>query len=169
MSELMHAEPPAINTVERVTDLATIPDADLQALGEAFVREAQYPGSFKVGVFKRNWDMLLSRNMGAMWIVRKGAAIAGALGAVVHPDINDGDLVAQEAYWFIAPEYRGGMTGIRLLNEFEAWAAANGVKRILFAHLLASMPEKLKGLYERRGYTAVETWYIKSLTIKEKT
>lgn len=148
--------------IERITDLSTLPDAELQALGEAFVKEAKYPGTFKVEVFRKNWEMIFGQKMGAMWVVRNGS-IVGALGAIIHPDINDGELVAQEAFWFVAPEHRGGTAGIKLLAEFEAWAEMRGAARILSAHLMTSMPEKVAKVFERRGYYAGETAYIKVL------
>lgn len=149
--------------IERVTEIATVPDDELKALGEAFVAEAKYPGSFKVDVFKRNWSMILGKQMGAMWVIRGDYKIVGALGAILHPDINDDQLVAQEAFWFVAPEHRGGTTGIRLLNEFELWAVMHAAKRILTAHLHTSMPDKVAKIFERRGYQAAETCYIKPL------
>jgi len=148
--------------IERVTDINAVPEDDLKALGEGFVREARVPGGFKVDVFKRNWSMILGRNMGAMWIIRNGK-IQGALGAIMHPDINDDQPVAQETFWFVAPEYRGGTMGIRLLNEFETWAAFHGAKRIISAHLTTSMPEKVARVFQRRGYYPAETVHIKVL------
>lgn len=145
----------------RITDIASVPDDELKALGEAFVSEAKYPGSFKVDVFKRNWAMILGNQMGALWVIREADKILGALGAILHPDINDGEPVAQETFWFVSPEHRGGTTGIRLLNEFETWAAMHGAKRIMVEHLWACMPAKVAKIFERRGYNGVATVHMK--------
>ena len=146
----------------QITDVAAVPDNELQELGEAFVREAKFPGGFKVDTFKRNWSMILGRQMGALWIIKDKQTV-GALGAILHPDINDDILVAQETFWFVAPEHRGGTAGIRLLNEFETWAAFRGAKRILVEHLWASMPAKVAKIFERRGYNGVATVHMKVL------
>lgn len=132
-------------------------------LGEAFFNQCGLPGTFKYSAWFHNWRSLMQNNLGTMWVLRIKGEIAGALGGMLVPDINDGELVATEAFWFVLPQYRNSLWSIRLLTNFENWAKGIGAKRIVMVHLLSSMPEKLKHFYEKRGYQAVEITYAKSL------
>lgn len=133
----------------------------LAKLGPQFFVEGRLPGKFVAAVFVRNWQMILDQGRGAIWTARDaGGEICGALGALVAPDLNDGELVAQEAFWFVAESARGSV-GVLLFAAWERWAKALGVKRAIMIHLLSSMPQKLQRFYHRRGYRPVEVHYVK--------
>lgn len=67
--------------------------------------------------------------------------------------------VAKETVWFIAPEARG-RGAIRMLDAYEAWARAQGCDLVGMASLASN---DVSRLYERRGYRAVETHFLKTL------
>ena len=105
------------------------------------------------------WMNLLSVGVGRVLGLWKGGLIVGGIGILITPALEDGTLVAQEAFWFVTGESRGG--GMKLFIKGEEMARAAGVKRMHMIHLTNSMPDKLKKLYERRGYSKVETTYMK--------
>lgn len=132
-------------------------------IGESFFSECGLPGTFKYVAWFHNWRAIMQHNLGTIWVLRIQGKIVGALGAMLVPDINDGELVATETFWYVLPQYRNSLWSVRLLTNFEHWAVEIGAKRIVMVHLLSHMPEKLKRFYEKRGYQSVEITYAKTL------
>lgn len=85
----------------------------------------------------------------------------GMLGFLQYPDINDGETVITETFWYVLPQHRGD--GLKLLRKFEDVAKERGAKRVIMGHLKALMPEALSHLYTRLGYKELETTYIKDV------
>lgn len=129
--------------------------------GKQFFDEGKLPGGFVPEIFSRNWKNLIERNIGTIIGSFDGDTITGALGAVLAPDLNNGQTIATECFWFVIDRHRGH--GIALLKEFERWAAFRKAKRVAMIHLHALQPERLSELYQRMGYKAVETNYLKDL------
>lgn len=148
-------------SIERITDLRQVPDESLQWLGESFYGEGKLPGKFVLENFKASWGKLIAADIGALWVLQREGALVGAIGGVIYPDINDGQPVAMETFWYVAEAHRGGMGGIRLMRDFELWAGMKGAKRIIMAYIFSSMPESVKHFYERDGYRPMEMWYVK--------
>ncbi len=136
---------------------------EIKILGPSFFSECGLPGSFKFEAFIHNWTLFLQTNIGAMWTMAKGEKVVGLLGGILAPDMNDGELMAMETFWYVHPDHRNSIESVRLLMTFEIWAREMGAKRVMMAHLLSSMPEKLAAYYERRGYRPLEINYIKEL------
>lgn len=131
-------------------------------LGPKFWSESNLPGDFKPDVFVENWKKIIARDQGCILFNQddKGE-INGAIGLLVYQDINDGELVMQEAFWFVSPESRG--FGIRLLKKAEEIAKMINVKRFVMTHLLNNYADQLSRLYPRMGFKALEINYIKHL------
>lgn len=149
--------------ITEIVDIGAEPEDTIQFLGNRFVEEGKLPGSFRPEFFRKTWGLIFKMGMGAIWKLEIDGKLAGGFGGMIHPDMNDGELVAQEAFWYVIKEHRGGMQGVRLKHAFEDWAAMKGAKRILMTHLKCSMPEKLKAFYERQGYREMETTYVKDI------
>lgn len=78
----------------------------------------------------------------------------------IHP--FTGQLIAEEIAMWVEPEHRGGSIGPRLLTQAVRWARDRQAEMIR-----ASAPfgkEKLTRLYEHRGFSPVDTTYVKQLT-----
>jgi GNAT superfamily N-acetyltransferase len=135
----------------------------LAALGASFHVEGALPGRFVPGVWLQNWTRLLAAGSGRIWHLAEtpDSRPVGFFGALLYNDINDGALVATEAFWYVLPEARGA--GLNLLHAFESWAAEAGAARVMMVHLTKLQPERLGALYQRRGYTPTETHYCKQL------
>lgn len=147
---------PVLDTVTNEQELN-----EVVRLGEQFHREAKLPGEFSFDAAKATWDKFLAAGFGVIFTLREGDEVIGALGGILFPDPNSGELWATELFWYVKPEFRG--SGLKLLAEFEAWAKHRGAKRITMVHLINSMPEKLHRIYTMRGYSPVEVHYIKEL------
>jgi hypothetical protein len=149
-----------------ITRILTIDEnlrKQLDEIGEEFYQEARIPGKFNVETFLNNWQAIIRLGFGALWKFEDEGRIFGMLGGLISPDLCDGTVTANEAFWFVRKQNRGSLGGIRLLDTFERWATEVGARRIIMTHLHKSMPEKLKALFERRGYEELETNYMKLL------
>lgn len=67
--------------------------------------------------------------------------------------------IAKETVWFVTPEARG-RGAIMMLDAYEEWARSVGCVSAGMASLATN---DVSSLYERRGYSAVETHFMKSL------
>jgi|DEB3_MinimDraft_2_1074329.scaffolds.fasta_scaffold05128_3 GNAT superfamily N-acetyltransferase len=131
-------------------------------LGPKFWSESNLPGGFKPDVFVENWKKIIARDQGCIIFNQdEKGGINGAIGLLVYQDINDGELVMQEAFWFVSPESRG--FGLRLLKKAEEIAKMINVKRFVMTHLLNGYADQLSRLYPRMGFKALEINYIKHL------
>lgn len=114
--------------------------------------------SLNVDLWLKNWTSFIEIGTGVIFVLESGK---GMLGGAKYPDINSGELVAVEFFWYVDPQHRG--EGLSLLNAFETWAKTSRCKKVMMVHLVNSMPERLSALYRRRGYSAVETHYCKEI------
>lgn len=130
-------------------------------LGELFYREGALPGNLVPSIFMGNWKTLIESGTGRILGAWRGAEFLGALGVLVYPDINDGEIVAQEAFWYVHPNHRG--IGMKLLDQSIEDLRREGVKRMTMVHLESLMPDRLKSLYERLGFRPVESHYAGDL------
>jgi GNAT superfamily N-acetyltransferase len=144
-----------------IKDLHVLKENILMA--QSFFNECGLPGTFKIEAFLHNWSMLLEKNFGIIFALQKDEKVVGMLGGILSPDINSGELTATEAFWYVMPENRKTPESLKLLLVFEKWAIEIGAKKIIMAHLLSSMPERLGTFYERRGYKPVEIQYVKQV------
>lgn len=81
-------------------------------------------------------------------------------GVVTRSVLNGGDMF-QEVIWYINKEYRN--KGVNLLKETEKILKERGIISIIMVALENSMSQRLKTFYERLGFKAMETHYIRSL------
>lgn len=107
------------------------------------------------------WKALIDSNNGQILCLFKDDEIIGAIGFIFSPSLEDGVLTCTEAFWYVDENNRG--KGLSLLLHLQKIAKARGAKRLLMVHLNHSMPEKLKSVYERLGFSAIETIYMKQL------
>jgi GNAT superfamily N-acetyltransferase len=84
--------------------------------------------------------------------------ILGFLGLVVLEHPLSGDRYAEEVAWWVEPAYRSGTLGPKLLREAEAWCRRAGC---VFLKMAAPAGTTVGLFYERQGYAAVETAFLK--------
>lgn len=139
-------------------------ESDIESIamiGKSFYGEGSLPGRFNADVFANSWHSFIDSGSGVIFHLSLYGEIVGAIGGLIYPDPNDGDLVASEFFWYVEKGHRGH--GLELLYKFEDWAKSSGAKRIIMVHLSSLMPEAIKKIYQRNGYSELETSYIKSL------
>lgn len=92
--------------------------------------------------------------------------IAGSIAGILHPwMLCQEQLMATELWWWVAPEYRGSVAGMKLLKEFIEWARTEGGTHV-FMIAIGNTPEEamVKKIYEKRGFQFLETHYILEVT-----
>jgi GNAT superfamily N-acetyltransferase len=136
----------------------------LEKHGDGFFAEAKIPGKFNVEHWINQWTSLIRSKVGFMWLLMRDSRPVGGIGVIVSPDICDGNLVMQEAFWYVAPDHRGGTAGVRLLRAIEEFATVAGVSRIMMGRIHAADPSmRVHSLLGVFGYKPVETFYLKVL------
>ncbi len=150
----------------KVTDVRELYEV-VEAFGKYFYEEKLLPGKFDASHFISSWENYFKVGIGTMWVLRgnfgSSPGIHGGLGALLYPDHYSGDVIASEAFWFVAKEHRGGTEGVRLIITLENWAREVGATRVMMAHIAGVTSEKLETFYGKRGYKKSEVLYVKEL------
>lgn len=113
-------------------------------------------------VFARNWRTYVEMDVGVVIAALDGDTPAGALVGYVIPDHRNGELIAEEAWWFVSPPYRKVGVGRALIELFERHARSRGVRRVslgTIGHL-----EPVGRLLTNMGYEPFETTHFKFLS-----
>ena len=95
-------------------------------------------------------------------LVAETEGLIGMAGALAYPHYFNADSkTAQELFWWVRPESRGGSAGVRLLQALEAWAKGQGCTTMTMVCLPIDSPAER--VYQRVGYRPSERSYIKRL------
>lgn len=150
-----------LSTTKMVRTLTIEELPELAKMGPEFYKESGLMGSFIPDIFVAKWTAFINLDIGFVIGLFRDGKLAGGFGAIVSDDFNDGAIVASECFWFVSSEARG--RGFELLLAYEEEARKRGAVRCSMIHLLALQADRLGELYERRGYKAIETAYMKEL------
>lgn len=138
---------------------------NLAPMGEAFYEERDnLPGKFNRMIWIRTWWSLLSnhQNFTMIQLIDPQGLPRGAIGGVCTPDLNTGELVAIEQFWYVDSLARGH--GMKLLTAFETWAMDNRAVRCVIGHIWDNeRGEAWKRLFAMKHYTPLEIHYSKEL------
>ncbi|MEO4000307.1 GNAT family N-acetyltransferase [Mesorhizobium sp. CAU 1732] len=104
-------------------------------------------------------EALFKQHMAAGLVLVLGDPAQGVLMAAATDHPFGMGRVAKETVWFIRPEARG-RSAFKMLDAYEAWAREQGCVAVGMASLATN---DVSRLYERRGYAAAETHFLKSL------
>ena len=89
-------------------------------------------------------------------------AEGGMAAALVYPFyFNAEHTTAQELFWWVAPQARGGGLGRQLIAALEAAVQARGAKSLSMIALAEIDGPAVAELYRRHGYRASEQSFIK--------
>lgn len=98
-------------------------------------------------------------------VYERDERLLGFLALVIGPLIvNHKVLQATELAWWVDPSVRGSTVGVKILDKAEKVAKNKGCKYFNAAYMMSSMPESIKSMYERKGYTQSEVLYTKELS-----
>jgi GNAT superfamily N-acetyltransferase len=145
-----------------VIRLATIDDVpQCLEMGRAFHEESKtLEIEFDKDSAEKTLLHLMSDKNSVLLVVERDGRLIGMAAAMAYPHyLNLKTKVAQEMFWWVAPEARGGMSGVKLLGALESWADEAGCSALTMICLPIDGPAET--IYQRSGYRAVERSYIK--------
>jgi len=143
----------AIETIDQVlNDMTWLWDIHWQ---EIALDKAKVPLNPDVDTFR------LLEDAGLLLIVtaRDGEKMVGYHVSVVRPHLHyKHSLSAYADMYFIHPDYRQGMTGVRLFKYLEEQLRKKGVERVFQS---TKLHKDVGKLFERLGYKETERLYVK--------
>lgn len=99
-----------------------------------------------------------------VFVAEEDNIIVGVIGGVIAKSLFDRSQdIAQETMWYVDPEYRGGIVGIRLIKAFEKECKNLGANFIVMIHMSNLYSDTLHRFYKIHGYTFIEQHYIKEI------
>ncbi len=99
-----------------------------------------------------------------VWLAEINNEVVGIAGALLYPMyFSPNTLVAQELWWWLAPEARGSGAGAKMFKQIEDWAKENGAAAIFMIALEDSRAKKMEHLYARAGFRPMERTFIKEV------
>ncbi len=131
-------------------------------LGQAFLSTTALANHCKIDPLGFSQFILSADNI-AVWVVEHENEIVGTAAITLFPlFFNPQKLVAQELFWYIREDKRGGI-GIRLLNEMTDWAEQKEADYLFMIGLENEDKEMIDGLYKRMGFNPLESTYMRCL------
>lgn len=96
--------------------------------------------------------------LGAIFLAERDGLVIGMIAICALESPISGDRYAEELVWWVNEEARSSSAGPKLLRAAEAWTRQAG---LFVLKMVAPAGSTVGGFYERTGYAAVETSYIK--------
>ncbi|NTA48138.1 GNAT family N-acetyltransferase [Agrobacterium tumefaciens] len=127
----------------------------------ALLRESHEAAGFTFPFQAAYADRLFQQHLASPMacVLVAGNPAQGVLMAVAFEHPFGAGRIAKETVWYVAREARG-RGAIRMLDAYEAWALSLGCVSAGMASLATN---DVSSLYGRRGYSAVETHFMKPL------
>ena len=99
-----------------------------------------------------------------MWLAEVDGKLVGIAGALMYgiyfsPDTR----VAQELWWYLAPEARGTGAGAVMFAHIEQWASSQKAKAIFMIALENERVGSMVKVYGRAGYFPTERTFMKEI------
>lgn len=145
---------------------AILDDVDaVVAIGERFHAESNWGAvcEYVADDEARTCAHLVTSDDGLLIVADNDGEIVGALGGLFFPaHMNFAHRMGQELFWFVLPEYRGGL-GAMLLQAAEEAARAAGCKHWGMGAIEHLRGASVQRLLERDGYRATERCFMKEL------
>src|SRR5262245_47224718 len=149
----------------RTSGVSSISELEaLAPMGEKFYEERDLlPGKFNRMAWVQTWRNLLELdNFKMIQLLDQEESPRGGIGGVCTFDLNTGETIAVEQFWYVEPDARGH--GLMLLQAFENWAMDKDAVRVIIGHVYDSKrSEAWKRLFAMRHYMPLEIHYYKEL------
>ena len=131
--ELAAAPATSEPTAQPLVRAATHADiAECLPMARSFFDESGMAGvtEYDQGCAIATLRQLIDSRHGALFVAGSDRLV-GMAGALAYPMyFNTAHLSAQELFWWVAPERRGGTVGVRLMQALEKWARGMGCRTL---------------------------------------
>lgn len=127
----------------------------------ALLRESHEAAGFTFLFHAAYADQLFQQHLASTMacVLVAGKPAQGVLMAAAYEHPFGAGRIAKETVWYVTTTARG-RGAIKMLDAYEAWARSVGCVSVGMASLITN---DVSSLYERRGYSAVETHFMKPL------
>lgn len=98
---------------------------------------------------------------GCVLVLESDGEIKGAILFMVSESLFSSKLTATELAWFVSKDFRGKASSLKLVKEYERMCKEAGVTTLLMSDIPGI--QDLGKLYNRLGYSKIETAYLKEL------
>ena len=95
---------------------------------------------------------VIASQSGFAYVSEHDGTVIGGMLAMVTPHWFSHDLVACDMALFIDPEYRGGMSAVRLLSAYAQWAQGTGAVLVQMGLMTGVNVDKTETLMRRLGW-----------------
>lgn len=107
---------------------------------------------------KEGLTIMIESDTACVFVAKDGDKIIGTISGYVSPIWFSNDIMGQEVFWYVDPEYRGKV-GTKLLNALEFNLKEKGATIINMVHLCNGMD--LTRFFYKKGYRKSEEAFIK--------
>lgn len=118
-------------------------------------RAVGQPQRFEKGRTAGTLQRLLDAKTGAVWVVDLKGPVGFLAAEIVQSTVSAAPVAIEHGWYCRAPGW-----GLRLLAEYDAWAAENGCS---MARMSAPVGGRVQGILEQCGWFAVEVAMVKVL------
>jgi N-acetylglutamate synthase-like GNAT family acetyltransferase len=133
---------------------ATVADIPvLVDLGQTMHKESIFaPYNYDTEKVSELINSLITTRFGIALVAEEAGVIVGGFIGVVCEHYFGRDLQSQDLALFIAPEYRQGTTGLKLIKAYIVAAREKGAKQVMLANSTGYQPERVAKLFESLGF-----------------
>lgn len=138
---------------------AVLADTDcLVEMATRFLAESPYGRLFPADPARLGLLVGMCLELGVIFVAEGEAGAVGMIALVALTDPFGGVTYADEIAWWVDPAHRESVIGPRLLARAQNWTRTRG---LAFLKMVAPANTEVGRFYERIGFTAIETSYIK--------
>ncbi len=136
--------------------------SEIEKMASQFWPDAGFDVPYKEG--SAMFYIKLAYNQSLLIVAEKDNELVGFAAGAKSPLMGNSDFTAgSELAWWVHPDHRGGKLGIQLLQGLEQAAKEAGCHYWSMIFMQSSMPDTIKGIYEKMGYKLQETTYLKRI------
>lgn len=130
----------------------------LLMLAEAMHAESRFARRrFSLDKMAALFGSLIDSPDGLVLVAERGGEITGAFAGYIAEDWFGPDRMAGEFGLFVRPDRRGGIDGLRMLEDYRAWAQSRGVDRPEAGISTGVSLDASTRLYQLAGFQPVGT------------
>jgi len=132
-------------------------------MGEAFTTAVAMPIAFDAAGFAEQLAKMIEHPGAFVQVIDNGelGAVGGIGGLAGQHMLFPAVLTATELFWWIEPEFRGSTQALRLVTDFEEWAAGLGCVVVAVSMFVAD--GRVQTFLERRGFVHYESSFVRRL------
>lgn len=141
---------------------------DLRYLAEQWKKETNGDLGIIVNVDEHLRDLqryIENPFIATVLLLVKEDKVVGYMGLAIFKSPLSNQVIANEHYWYVLPEFRKAKLTLKMFDEAKKWAKDKGCSHLLMnaSNLASSLHDKICRLYERLGLKKFETSYIQSI------